>query len=164
MHCKLSNWESHVEDHNNTQAHFIVGKIVCDSKNISNGAQYLILNNKIYCEKIKLCWFSSRNWFFCTKFIQPAKVGKRHNIVVYLPKRAKVDQQPLMHQLVILSTRWATFFHSTSDGVHHNPFLFNLDHCFYWFVLGCFFFRPDFTHSYLIHFPAFVNIVPTLVP
>jgi hypothetical protein len=39
-HWRTSNWESHVEDHSNTWAHLIVGDFVCDSKSISNGAQY----------------------------------------------------------------------------------------------------------------------------
>jgi hypothetical protein len=31
--------------------------------------------------------------------------------------------------MAVLSTKWAMFFHSTSDGVHCNPFLFIADHC-----------------------------------
>ncbi len=57
------------------------------------------------------------------------------NCVGNLAETAKVNQQP-MHQLVVLSTGWAAFFHSTSDGVHHSPFLFVTDHCF--FFLGLF--------------------------
>jgi hypothetical protein len=42
---------------------------------------------------------------------------------------AKMNQQPPMHQLVILSTGWTMFFHSVPSGVHDNPFLFVVDHC-----------------------------------
>jgi hypothetical protein len=76
-----------------------------------------------------------------------------------------VNQQPPMHQLVILdSIGWATFFHSTLDGVHHSSFLFSIDHC----TLGGggYHFSPgfDLTHSYPTHFPTLISIAPTLVP
>ncbi len=72
-----------------------------------------------------------------------------------------------MHQLAILSTGWVAFFHSVLNGVHCNPFLFTTDHYFFFlfgFIFCCFFFRLDFTHSYLFHLPTLINIVPTLVP
>ncbi len=59
----------------------------CRCKSISKGAQYVTPERKIYCEKVKMCRFSSGNWFFCTKFVQLAMPGKRHNRVVHLPKR-----------------------------------------------------------------------------
>jgi hypothetical protein len=31
---------------------------------------------------------------------------------------ARVNQQPPMHQLAVLSTEWDMFFHSTSDRIH----------------------------------------------
>jgi hypothetical protein len=36
---------------------------------------------------------------------------------------ARVNQQPPMHQLAILSTGWAAFFLWAPDGVHHNKLL-----------------------------------------
>ncbi len=54
---------------------------------ISNGAQYVTLDSEIYCEKVKMCRFSSGNWFFFTKFVQLGMAGKWHNTVVHLPKR-----------------------------------------------------------------------------
>jgi len=48
-------------------------------KSISTGAQYVTPDSKIYCEKVKMCWFSSGIWFFCIKFVQLAVVGKRCN-------------------------------------------------------------------------------------
>jgi hypothetical protein len=47
-------------------------------KSISTGAQYVTPDSKIYCEKIKMCLFSSGgNWFSCTKLVQQlAAVGK----------------------------------------------------------------------------------------
>ncbi len=47
------------------------------SKSISNGAQYVTPDSKIYCEKVKMCHFSSGNWFLCTKFMQLVVAGKR---------------------------------------------------------------------------------------
>jgi hypothetical protein len=50
-------------------------------------AQYVTPDSKIYCEKVKMCRFSSGHWFFCTKFVHLAVAGKRHNAVVHLQKR-----------------------------------------------------------------------------
>jgi hypothetical protein len=57
---------------------------------------------------------------------------------------ARVNQQPPMHQVAVLSTGWAAFFHSAPDGVHHSPFFFAADHYtfflfFFWVTLRPFF-------------------------
>ncbi len=82
--------------------------------------------------------------------------------------QAKVNQQPPMHQLVVLSTRWATFFHLALDGVHHNPFFLVIDHytLIYFIFLFCgrFSLGPNLTPSYPTHFPTLINTTPTLVP
>ncbi len=87
-------------------------------------------------------------------------------IVEVMVEWAKVSQQPPMHQLVVLSIGWATFCHSTLNGVHHNPFFFTGNHYIFFggVVLGCFFLGPDFTHNYPIHLLTLISIVPTLVP
>jgi hypothetical protein len=80
---------------------------------------------------------------------------------------ARMNQHPPMHQLAILSTKWVAFFHSAPDGVHHNPFLFAIDHYIfkiYCLVLGHFSLGLDLKHSYPIHFPTLISIAPTLVP
>ncbi len=90
-----------------------------------------------------------------------------HSIIFHtLFFMAIMNQQPLMHQLAILSTRWPAFFHSTLNGVHHSPFFFIVDHCTFLggFVLGCFSPRPDLTHNYPTHLPTLISIVPTLIP
>jgi hypothetical protein len=46
---------------------------------------------------------------------------------------ARVNQQPPMHQLAVLSNGWAAFFHLALDGFHHSPFLFATDHCIYYY-------------------------------
>jgi hypothetical protein len=48
---------------------------------------------------------------------------------------ARVNQQPPMHQLAVLSTGWVAFFHSVSDGVHHSPFFLLLTHVFLFLFL-----------------------------
>jgi len=79
---------------------------------------------------------------------------------------ARVNQQPPMHLLAILSTGWAAFFLLAPDGVHCSPFLFAVDHCilFYFLVLDYFSPWPNLTHSYPIHLPTFVSTTSTLVP
>jgi hypothetical protein len=78
----------------------------------------------------------------------------------------RMNQQPPMHQLAVLSTRWVAFFHSAPDGVHHSRFLFAADHCtfFCFFLFLAVFPGPDLTHSYNVHFPTLISIAPTLVP
>jgi hypothetical protein len=39
-----------------------------------------------------------------------------------------------MHQLAVLSTGWAAFFHLAQEGVHHNPFFFATDHYILYFI------------------------------
>jgi len=59
------------------------------------------------------------------------------------------------------------FFHSTPNGVHHNPFFFWLLTTIFIFIfLLCnhFSLGPDFTPNYHVHFLTFIYIAPTLVP
>jgi hypothetical protein len=51
---------------------------------------------------------------------------------------ARVNQQPPMHQLAVLSTGWAAYFHLASDGVHHSSFILAADQCTFFFF-GLFF-------------------------
>jgi hypothetical protein len=73
-----------------------------------------------------------------------------------------------MHQLAVLSTGWATFFHSMPDGVHHSLSFFATDHYiflkFSFWLCGHFSPGPDLTPSYPAHFPTLISIAPTLVP
>jgi hypothetical protein len=64
----------------------------------------------------------------------------------------RVNQQPPMPQLAVLSTGWVAFFHSVPDGVHHSRFLFAADHCTFF----CLFF--------ICSWPFFLDLTPTLVP
>ncbi len=77
--------------------------------------------------------------------------------------RGKLNQQPPMHQLAVLSTGWGVFFHLALDGVHHNPFLFVVDHCTFSFflVLVRFSPRPDLAPCSLSYF---LSAAPTFVP
>jgi len=88
--------------------------------------------------------------------------------VQQMGQRARVNQQPPMHQLAVLSTGCLAFFHSAPDGVHRSPFLFAADHCtffyFFFFLFLAIFPGPDLTHTYPAHFPALISIAPTLVP
>jgi len=45
-------------------------------KSISSGAEYVTPDSKIYREKVKMCWFISGTWFFCTKFVRLAWLVK----------------------------------------------------------------------------------------
>jgi len=56
-------------------------------KSISNGAQYGTPYSEIYCEKVKMCRFSSGNWLFCTRLAQLAVACKGRNTAVDLQKR-----------------------------------------------------------------------------
>jgi hypothetical protein len=45
----------------------------------STSAQYVTLQLKIGCRKVKTCWFGSAKWLWPNIFIQFAEAGKRHN-------------------------------------------------------------------------------------
>ncbi len=81
---------------------------------------------------------------------------------------SRVNQQPPMYQLAVLSTGCLAFFHLAPDGVHRSPFLFAADHCtffyFFFFLFLAVFPGPDLTHTYPVHFPTLISIAPTLVP
>ncbi len=68
-----------------------------------------------------------------------------------------------MHQLAILSTRWAVFFHSTPNGFITIHFFLLLSTILFFWVLGCFSLGLDLTHNYLVHFPTLIHTAPTLV-
>jgi hypothetical protein len=92
MHVDLSQW-LHETFNSKTVCHqFYLGlmagaQTVGQNKSISTGAQYVTPSSKIYWEKLKMCRFSSGNWFLCTKFVQLAVAGERRNTVVHLQKR-----------------------------------------------------------------------------
>jgi len=70
-----------------------------------------------------------------------------------------------MHQLVVLSTGWAVVFYSTLDGVHHNPFIFVVDHyIFFWFLTTFHLDLMSHIASLFTFVPIFISITPTLVP
>jgi hypothetical protein len=73
-----------------------------------------------------------------TKWVPVIKFFLRQQGRLYERLGARVNQQPPMHQLAILSTGWVAFFHSAPDGVHLSPFLFAADHCTFFLVLGRF--------------------------
>jgi hypothetical protein len=85
---------------------------------------------------------------------------------------ARVNQQLVMHQLAFLSTRWVTFFHSMSNGVHCNPFLFTINHYIIIFGLFLVVFSIDLTShiatlftflpSYVLYQPWYLTNYPLL--
>ncbi len=83
--------EKNVIDHTRLRGNIFAGSHIkhhwkcCNS--VATGAQYVTPHSKVYCEKVKMCWFSSGNWFFCTKFVELAAAAKGRNTVVHLQKR-----------------------------------------------------------------------------
>jgi len=59
-------------------------------KSISKVPQYVTADGEDYWEKVKMCRFSSENWFFCTKFVKLAMAGKRRT-VVHILKRSVIN-------------------------------------------------------------------------
>jgi hypothetical protein len=81
---------------------------------------------------------------------------------------ARVNQQPPMHQLAVLSTGWAAvpfdFRWGSSQSISFGFFLLLIAVFSFWgFVFGWFFLGFDLTHSYPTHLPTLISIVPTLV-
>jgi hypothetical protein len=54
---------------------------------MSTGDQYVTPDSEINREKVKMCRFTSENWFFCTEFVQLGVGGKGRNAVVHFQKR-----------------------------------------------------------------------------
>jgi hypothetical protein len=66
----------------NVQGHKTEHQCGCSlPKSISTGAQYVTPESKIYCEKVKMCRFSSGNSVFLPSLV------KRRNTIVHLQKR-----------------------------------------------------------------------------
>ncbi len=128
------------------------------------GFQKTFLNNLYKCQFHWLEWPS-------TGLSDPAPTSapskKSHSGISWMGWRAKVHQQPPMHQLAILSTGCAAFFHSAPDGVHHSLFFFLFFVCcwslylVFFSVLDCFFLRPDLTHSYPTHLRLLISTALT---
>jgi hypothetical protein len=77
---------------------------------------------------------------------------------------SSVNQQPPMHQLAVLSTGWAAFFHSAPDEVHQSQFLFAADHCSFSFFFGFLAVFPLDLTCHPAHSPTPISTTPTLVP
>ncbi len=78
-----------------------------------------------------------------------------------------MNQKPSMHQLPVLFTGWAVFFHWAPNGVHTVHFFLLLTTVFLFYFIFCswpFSFGLDLTHSYSTHLPIFISIAPTLTP
>jgi hypothetical protein len=77
---------------------------------------------------------------------------------------ARVNQQPPMHQLAVLSTRWAAFFHSAPDEVHHSPFIFATDHFTFFFVFFSFAVVRFFIRRQMRFIIVLLFLLLTIVP
>jgi hypothetical protein len=54
------------------------------------GAQYVTPDSIVYCEKVKMCQYSSAKLVFLTKFVHLPMAGKRGNAVVQLKKKYNI--------------------------------------------------------------------------
>jgi hypothetical protein len=127
------------------------------------GFQKTFLNNLYKCDFHQLEW-PSTSLSDLAPTNTPSK--KSSSGISWMGWRARVYQQPPMHQLAVLPTGWAAFFHSTPNGVHHKVYFFLLlttviRFFFFFFVLGCFSLGPDLTHSYPAHLLILISSAPT---
>jgi hypothetical protein len=78
----------------------------------------------------------------------------------WVSSRARVNQQPPMHQLAVLFTGWGAFLIWCQMGFIPIHFFSPLIIVFYLFlfVFYHFFSGPDLTHSYPTHLPIFISI------
>jgi hypothetical protein len=90
---------------------------------ISTGAQCVTPDGKIYCEKVKMCRFSSGNWFSYTKFVQLAVAVKRRNAVVHLQKREcnKLDLTAAQYFSLVDHNDCSRWFAISSSHVYAVP-------------------------------------------
>jgi hypothetical protein len=91
-------------------------------KSISTGAEYLTPDSKIYCEKVKICRFSSGNWFFCTKIVEVTMARKRHNTVVHLQKKCTtLDLTAAQYFWLLDHNDWSRWFALSGSHVYAVP-------------------------------------------
>jgi hypothetical protein len=96
--------------------------LLLGSKSISNGAQYVTSDNKIYCKNVKMCRFSSGNWFFCTKIVQLPMAGNGRNTFVRLKKRVyKLDLIVAQYFWLVDHNDWSRWFAISSCHIYVVP-------------------------------------------
>jgi len=78
-------------------------------------------------------------------------------------RTARVNQQPPMHQLAVMSIGWATFFHSVPDGVHHTPLPFTADHYIYIYIYIYKFFKKKIDLFFIVLFLNLTSHIATLI-
>jgi hypothetical protein len=77
---------------------------------------------------------------------------------------ARVNHQPPMHQLAVLSTGWVGIFSFGVGWGSSQSISFCCWPLYFFFGSWLFFPGPDLTHSYLAHFFTLIGIATTLVP
>jgi hypothetical protein len=69
-----------------------------------------------------MCWFSSGNWFFSTKFVQLAVAGKRRNTVVTSEKECnKLDLTAAQYFSLVDANDWSRWFAISRPHIYAVP-------------------------------------------
>jgi hypothetical protein len=77
-------------------------------------------NSKIYGEKVKMCWFSSRDWFFCIKFVQLAVAGDSQ-LCTSKKECNKLDLAAVQYCSLVDRNDWSRWFAISSSRVYAVP-------------------------------------------
>jgi len=91
-------------------------------KSISNGAQYVTPDSKIYCIKVKMCRFSSGNWFSCTKpWSLPWLVKGATQLCTSKKECNKLDLTAAEYFCLVNRNDWSRWFAITSPHIYTVP-------------------------------------------
>jgi hypothetical protein len=85
----------------------------------SNGAQYVTPDSKIYCETVKMCRFSSGNWFFCLNSCSlPWLVKGATQLCISNKECNKLDLTAAQYFWLVDHNDWSRLFTLSSPHIH----------------------------------------------
>jgi hypothetical protein len=91
----------------------------CLDKSISTGDQYITPDSKIYCEKVKMCRFSSGKWFFCTNLWRlPWLVKGSTQLCTSKKECNKLDLTAAQYFWLVDHNDWSRWFDISSSYVY----------------------------------------------
>jgi hypothetical protein len=94
----------------------------CLDKSISTGDQYITPDSKIYCEKVKMCRFSSGKWFFCTNLWRlPWLVKGSTQLCTSKKECNKLDLTAAQYFWLVDHNDWSRWFAISSPHIHAVP-------------------------------------------
>ncbi len=101
----------------NVQGHKTEHQCGCSlPKSISTGAQYVTPESKIYCEKVKMCRFSSGNLVYLQSLVEGAT-----QLCTFKKECNKLDLTAAQYFWLVECHDWSRWFAISSSHIHAVP-------------------------------------------